>query len=199
LGLSNLSVPKKLMKAKPDSQLRNAQPYVVSHPPLAIANISRNRTKPKEPPPPFPPPPAFIPINASRIDNQVIGLLRPYYKDRLDALAGSAVSKPPGMEPAEPLPMVLQDDAPNPAQTKMSPLGQIAGGKAAAAVGAAKKKPKREKDKEATAVPPAATVPVDSTLPTDATGAALKKRGGPGRGKKGKMVDPPPRIVVASA
>jgi len=111
------------------------------------------------------------------------------------------MSKPPGMEPAEPLPMVLQDDAPNPAQTKMSPLGQIAGGKAAAAgaVGTAKKKPKREKDKEAAVVPPAATAPADSLPAADATGAVLKKRGGPGRGKKGKMGDPPPRIVVASA
>lgn len=78
----------------------------------------------------------------------------------------------------------------------MSPLGHITGGKAAAAgaVGTAKKKPKKEKEKEATVAPPAATAPVDSTLPVvpgaDTAGAALKKRGGPGRGKKGKMGDP---------
>jgi hypothetical protein len=253
-----------------------------------------SRNKPMEPPPLFPPPPQFVPLESTRMEDEIIGLLRPYYKSRFDVLAQSqsAPPKPPphttegattiggpstiqtnpaipgqllqpsvifptlpqptAQQPTQPqLPaaLVLPDDAPNSAQTKMGPLGQIAGGKSTNA--GTKKKPKKEKDP--TLPGPGGGVPgavsglvgggmngvinmnvgngggvpqmtVAASQPgnvggtigvmqtstmtqagtpgqTGTTGEAhlvVKKRGGPGRGKKGKM-DLTSRVVIATA
>ena len=58
-------------------------------------SFSLGRSKPTEPPSPFPLPP-FVPIESTRIQDEVTGLLRPRYKSRFDALAQSQVvtSKP---------------------------------------------------------------------------------------------------------
>jgi len=174
LGLSNLSVPKKLMRPK-RQDARSALP-----------------NKPKEPPPPFPLPPDFIPISSSRMEEQVIGLLRPYYKSRFDALAASATPKPPGTGEAS-SPMLLPDDLPSPGKVKMSPLGHIAGGQTTAGgVGSGKKKVKKDKETPVVLAPPPTTPGPEGVV-------VLKKRGGPGRGKKGKMPDLPPRVIIASA
>lgn len=242
-----------------------------------------------EPPPPFPPPPLFVPLEPARMEDEVIGLLRPFYKSRFDALAQSQIAtpKPPPStadgvtavggpsatqtilsQPSLPFPtlaqpivqqptqsqspttLILVDDVPSSAQTKMGPLGQISGGKSTNA--ATKKKPKKEKD------PPSSTtgsggipgvvsglirggmngvinmnvgngttiqqmtvagsqlgnvggtigVMQTSTMTqagtpgqTGTTGDApvvMRKRGGPGRGKKGKM-DLASRVVIATA
>jgi transcriptional activator SPT7 len=157
--------------------------------------ICATSTKSTEPPPPFPPPPPFIPIEASRVEDQMIGLLRPYYKSRFDALVGSAIPKPPGTEGEPPLPIVLQDDQPNPGKVKMSPLGQIAGGQTmASSVGPGKKKIKKDKETSVAPAPPSTALGPEGAV-------VMKKRGGPGRGKKGKMADLPPRpgVILASA
>ncbi|KAF8999060.1 hypothetical protein BDQ17DRAFT_1427970 [Cyathus striatus] len=163
LGISNLSIPKKLWKRKKAKAVTAA--------------------KPTEPPPPYPPPAPFIPLDSSKIEDQ-IGLLKPYYAQRFAALA--VVHAPPpslpgpqiglpgpqlgvlpgpqlgglpgpqiqvnGMQvdtstltpaPASQVPvqdilLVLQDDLPSAAQVKMGPLGQIL--KPAPTTGTAKKK-----------------------------------------------------------
>ncbi|KAA1476547.1 hypothetical protein DENSPDRAFT_867330 [Dentipellis sp. KUC8613] len=124
LGLSNLSIPKKLLKGK--HKAKNAS---------AIA-------KPTEPPPPYPPPPPFIPLDSTNVDNQ-IGLLKPYYHQRLAAYA-SAHPPPPAPYPGAPPPpapvLVLPDDPPNPAQSKIGPLGQVL--KTSPSAGTTKKKQK---------------------------------------------------------
>jgi hypothetical protein len=247
-----------------------------------------SRSKPMEPPPPFPPPPQFVPLVSTRMEDEVIGLLRPFYKSRFDALAQSQVaSKPPPpttnggpsklqttstipgqllqppllfptlphptiqqpTQPQSPTVLVLPDDVPTPAQVKMGPLGQIAGGKSTNA--ATKKKPKKEKDPTlpgtgggggvpgvvsglvgggmngvinmnvgnggsvqqmtvagsqpgnvggTIGVMQASTMTQAGTPGQTGTGEApivVKKRGGPGRGKKGKM-DLASRIVIAT-
>ena len=228
------------------------------------------------------------------MEDEVIGLLRPYYKSRFDALAQSQVTLPrppplsadgatavggpsplqgapaiPGLLLQPPLPfpplphqtvqqptqshsptaLVLPDDVPTPAQTKMGPLGQIAGGKSTNT--AAKKKPKKEKDPTLPgtggggggAVPSVVsglvgggmntvinmnvgnggsvqqmtvagsqpgnvggTISVMQTSTMTQAGTpgtttevpiVAKKRGGPGRGKKGKM-DLASRVIIAT-
>jgi hypothetical protein len=143
--------------------------------------------------------------------------------------------------------LFLPDDVPTPAQTKMGPLGQIAGGKSTNAT--TKKKQKKEKDPASSgtggggvpgvvsglvgggmngvinmnvgngggvqqmAVGPqpgnvggtigvmqASTMSqagVSGHTPGDAP-VVVKKRGGPGRGKKGKMSDLASRVVIAT-
>jgi len=271
LGVSSLSIPKKLLRPKG----------------ARIGAGNTLPTKPTEPPPPFPPPPPFVPLESTRMEDEVIGLLRPYYKTRFDALAQSvgppkppsstdgatavgnpSISQPPSFipgllplpfptlpqptlqqppQPSLPSALVLPDDVPNPSQTKMGPLGQIAGGKSAGA--AAKKKPKKEKDPvlpgtggggggvpgvvsglvggmngvinmnvgagasvqqmTVAASQPGSvggTIGVMQTSTMAQAGAvgqagapgevpAPKKRGGPGRGKKGKM-DLTSRVVI---
>jgi hypothetical protein len=123
------------------------------------------------------------------VDDQVIGLLRPYYHARFESLA--AASKPEGETTAQQS-LALPDDLPKLAQVKMSPLGQIAGGKQAAGTatsGSGKKKLKKEKEKEP---------PPQPAAPGPEGPVVVKKRGGPGRGKKGKMTDLPPKVVVAT-
>ena len=253
-----------------------------------------------EPPPPFPPPPPFVPLESTRMEDEVIGLLRPFYKTRFDALAQpqAAPSKPlpttdgtttvgdsstpqhippiPGqlLQPPHPFPtllpptaqqpiqsqpptvLTLPDDSPSQAQTKMGPLGQIAGGKSTNA--AAKKKQKKEKEPTLpstggsggggggvhgvvsglvgggmngvismsvgnggtlqqitmTGSQPGnvgGTIGVMQASTMGQTGTpgqvgtpgeapvVVKKRGGPGRGKKGKMTDLASRVVIATA
>ena len=232
------------------------------------------------------------------MEDEVIGLLRPYYKSRFDTLAQSqaVTSKPLPpivdgvtavggslaaqhassisgqlLQPPLPFPTLLQpqaaiqqpiqsqspavlalpDDVPTLAQTKMGPLGQIAGGKSTNA--AAKKKQKKEKDPAlptsgggSGGIPGAASglvggmngvinmnvgggtsvqqMTVTGSQPGNVGGTmvvmqtstmtqagtpgqggttgdgpvVMKKRGGPGRGKKGKM-DMTSRVVIATA
>lgn len=226
------------------------------------------------------------------MEDEIIGLLRPFYKSRFEALAqpqitppkppptaadgtagiGSTMQTIPGqflppplpfptipqptvqqlLQPQPPAVLILQDDVPSPAQTKMGPLGQIAGGKSTNS--AAKKKPKKEKDPAlpgtggggggvpgvvsglvgggmngvinmnvgtgggvqqmtvagsqpgnvggTIGVMQASTMTQTGTPgQTGTTGEVpivMKKRGGPGRGKKGKM-DMASRVVVATA
>lgn len=135
--------------------------------------------KPSEPPLPYPPPSPFVPLRAGDIDDQ-IGLLKPYYNNRITllvaasappipvapaplpgpALGPSLVSLdpsvpppppptiPPGNQlasppnPPAPVPsdLILPDDAPNPIQLKMGPVGQIV--KSSGTGGGTKKKGK---------------------------------------------------------
>ena len=250
------------------------------------------RSKPMEPPPPFPPPPAFVPLESTRMEDEIIGLLRPYYKSRFEVLAAQpkpplptaggsiAIGGPstlqttpaiPGQllqlpihfptlpqsivqqptRPQSPAALLLPDDAPSLAQTKMGPLGQIAGGKSTNA--SSKKKPKKEKDPAPPGTSGGGGVPgvvnglvggtmngvinmnvgggggvqqmtVAASQPGNVGGTigvmqastmtqagtpgqpgaaseaqiVVKKRGGPGRGKKGKM-DLASRVVIATA
>ncbi|RDB25280.1 hypothetical protein Hypma_007354 [Hypsizygus marmoreus] len=138
-GMSSLSIPKKLLKGKKGRGVGAAA-----------------AAKPIEPPPPYPPPPPFIPLSADKVDDQ-IGLLKPYYQGRFAALhqpsvavvaplpgpsiPGYGTTPHPQSHPQPQAPstnLVLQDDAPNPAQVKMGPLGQII--KGGVAGGGSKKK-----------------------------------------------------------
>ncbi|KAG5735985.1 Programmed cell death protein 6 [Termitomyces sp. T112] len=156
-GLSNLSIPKKLLSRKKSQK------------PSAAA-------KPTEPPPPYPPPPPFLPFTVAKVEDQ-IGLLKPYFQTRFNQLALSLLSPPvpttlpgpslpalpgpPGLPTSNPQPpvpeppsgqtpypppnaiselappvpppippenLVLADDLPNPVNVKMGPLGQIVRG-----------------------------------------------------------------------
>ncbi|GLB37890.1 putative bromo domain containing protein [Lyophyllum shimeji] len=87
-GLSSLAIPKKLLRGKKSKDKSSAA------------------AKPTEPPPPYPPPPPFIPLNASKVDDQ-IGLLKPYYQSRFSALAAmpqqpASISPPPLPGPSMP-------------------------------------------------------------------------------------------------
>jgi transcriptional activator SPT7 len=146
LGLSSLTIPKKLLKGKS----RGAAGAAIE-------------AKPKEPPPPYPPPPSLLPITSKNVGDQ-IGLLRPYFQMRLAALVPPGTFQglpylppgpqfglppPPGVPPLPYVPsssgeftrvITIQDDAPAPAQAKLGPLGQVL--KTGAAAGAVKKKNK---------------------------------------------------------
>ncbi|KAK7472167.1 Transcriptional activator spt7 [Stygiomarasmius scandens] len=78
-GLSSLTVPKRLLRRK------------------KMRNVEAPAAKPTEPPPPFPPPPPFIPLTSDKIPDQ-IGLLQPYYSERVKSLA------PPPPPPTSTLP-----------------------------------------------------------------------------------------------
>ncbi|KAF7965775.1 hypothetical protein HWV62_41801, partial [Athelia sp. TMB] len=95
-GMSNLSVPKKLLRAK-KQRVEGSTPIL-----------------PKEPPLPYPLPPPFIQLDLDNVDHQ-IGLLKPYYLERLSHLPSanphlsavppsltspSASSIPPPLPPA---------------------------------------------------------------------------------------------------
>ncbi|KAG1716473.1 hypothetical protein ID866_677 [Astraeus odoratus] len=67
LGLSSLSVPRRLLKGKRDA-------------------VGGAKAKPAETLLPYPPPPDFLPITSKNVEDQ-IGLLRPYYHQRLASLA----------------------------------------------------------------------------------------------------------------
>lgn len=107
LGITNLTIPKKLLKGK------------------RRANIANAPVRPPSPPPPYPPPPPFVPLTASRIDGQ-IGLLRERYRKKLTPpypamVDASGVPAQPELEKDE----ELAEDQPLPAQLRMGPLGQI--------------------------------------------------------------------------
>ncbi|EIN06408.1 hypothetical protein PUNSTDRAFT_89966 [Punctularia strigosozonata HHB-11173 SS5] len=237
-GLSSLSVPKKLLKAKNRAEQAAA---------AAAA-------KPAEPPLPFPPPPPFIPLDSTRIDDQ-IGLLRSYYQRRVQAIkpnvpvplpptmgtsllpppppgiygVSSPLLQPPMPPPIPPL-VVLQDDPIDSAQTKIGPIGQIT--KPTGTSGGAKKKSKGKdkepKDKGSEPGPkeadggPAGDVAMSPTVTfvgEEASGMSpvmgaeatkRKKTGGGSAGatpgalgtgakRKGKGLDPPAPMVMASA
>lgn len=69
-----------------------------------------------------------------------IGLLRDYYERRLASTSASGVA-----------PVVLPDDPPNPAQTKLGPLGQVMRPTSAAIAAAASGSKKKAKPKDPTA------------------------------------------------
>ncbi|KAH9922095.1 uncharacterized protein B0H18DRAFT_1121112 [Fomitopsis serialis] len=143
-GLQSLTVPKKLLKGKKQGHAEGP-----------------SAAKPTEPPPPFPPPPPFIPLDSRTVEKQ-IGLLKPFYSERISTLSASAAQHPPpgaasvppqtsGFPPpmppgyAQPIPtesdtpsVVLPDDAPSPSHTKIGPLGQVM--KNAPSAAASKKK-----------------------------------------------------------
>ncbi|PCH35643.1 hypothetical protein WOLCODRAFT_107620 [Wolfiporia cocos MD-104 SS10] len=202
-GLTSLTIPKKLLKGK-GKQGHAEGPSSV---------------KPSEPPPPFPPPPPFVPLDPSSVENQ-IGLLKPYYQQRLSALeasaappsalpgaplaAGSAdvpVPVPPDLPPSLPLP----DDAPSPSHTKTGPLGQILKGAPTAA--AAKKKPKGKTPAAPLAMMPAPSEgelpPTEFAAPSPMTMTESPKKGRPSAGspkkKAGKAPEAVPPVVAASA
>ncbi|KAI0074871.1 hypothetical protein K474DRAFT_1499959 [Panus rudis PR-1116 ss-1] len=94
-GLSTLSVPKKLLRGK-----NKAQP-------------GPSAAKPNEPPPPFPPPPPFIPLDSKNVDSQ-IGLLKPYYQQRISSLAQPAPVQPIAPPPPPPAIGILPPPLPGP-------------------------------------------------------------------------------------
>jgi transcriptional activator SPT7 len=194
-GLSSLTIPKKLLKNKNKGRDElNATAYV----PFSFCRVyilRFNSIKLNEPPPPYPPPPPFVPITPAMVDDQ-IGLLKPYYQSRLSALMGPSPMQPPSAPPAaafgtpvnvspsmpgpppiaSPPSISLLDDAPNPAQIKMGPIGQIVKGGPSA--GATKKK---NKAKEADKPPP-----------------QPQAKGGTGK-KKVKMGEDLPPVIFANA
>ncbi|KAI9441880.1 hypothetical protein H4582DRAFT_1421945 [Lactarius indigo] len=121
LGLSSLSIPKRLLKGKKNAKGPNAT------------------AKSAEPPPPYPPPPPFVLLTAESVKNQ-IGLLRNFYELRLASASASGVA-----------PVVLQDDPPNPSQAKLGPLGQVMRPSSAAIAAAASGSKKKSKPKDSTA------------------------------------------------
>ncbi|KAH9020108.1 hypothetical protein EDB84DRAFT_1515737 [Lactarius hengduanensis] len=128
LGLSSLSIPKRLLKGKKNAKGPNAT------------------AKSAEPPPPYPPPPPFVLLTAESVKNQ-IGLLRDFYERRLASTSASGVA-----------PVVLQDDPPNPSQAKLGPLGQVLRPSSAAIAAAASGSKKKAKPKDSTATVAAANV-----------------------------------------
>jgi len=219
-GLSSLSVPKKLLKGK------NKGP-----------KEGPTAAKPSEPPLPFPLPPPFIPIDSENVENQ-IGLLKPYYQQRIAALVaqqqpppqlpppfltpeinGSGFGYPapvpyPPQPPANTL-VILPDDPPNPAHTKIGPIGQVM--KTAPATSSKKKskaKPKVEGGDpggggahdasvegglETPVTTPHAHLPSESPKKPKGGGVGAGG-GGSGKKKKAVPVDPPlPSVVMASA
>ncbi|KAI0050843.1 hypothetical protein FA95DRAFT_1635331 [Auriscalpium vulgare] len=200
LGMSSLSIPKKLLKGK-----KNAVN------PLAPAKTA-------EPPLPYPLPPPFIPIDSHSIDNQ-IGLLKPFYQHRLSSLATLHPAPPPPYPGAPPPlsspPLVLPDDPPNPAQAKLGPLGQVLRPSAAAS---SKKKASAAKAKAAdvaAAATPSASVFSPGPGESEPPSSPKKKKvattpvgpsSGPGTGTGKKRGRPPgsateglPPVVAASA
>ncbi|KAI0264096.1 hypothetical protein BC834DRAFT_883527 [Gloeopeniophorella convolvens] len=156
--------------------------------------------KSAEPPPPYPPPSPFIPLTAESAKNQ-IGLLRGYFEQRL---ASSTLD-------------VLPDDAPNPAQAKLGPLGQAirpSGATSGGAAGAKKKAKPKDIAAAAPAMPPTPVMSAGVLSPQVSVAAATpapevaqtpkKKKAGaaPGGGTGKKRGRPPeglPPVVVASA
>jgi len=213
-GLSNLSIPKRLLKGKGKGENK----------------LLSSAASPAEPPPPFPPPPPFILLSSDKVEDQ-IGLLRPYYQSRINALASPAhfplavppafgsnvvgpyqyaqgINNAPPNPPINPQPIILPDDPPNLSQMKMGPLGQII--KGGPLGGGAKKKTKRKETPApsfnsdlANVVPesqPSVSVgfpPAEST-PKKKKGVGAGTGGGTGN-KKAKLGEAFPPAVMASA
>ncbi|KDQ56329.1 hypothetical protein JAAARDRAFT_208033 [Jaapia argillacea MUCL 33604] len=168
-GLSSLAVPKRLLKGKKGEQK------------VSVA------VKPTEPPLPFPLPPPFIALDSTKIDEQ-IGLLRPYYHQRISSI--QPTQPPPTFPypgPPNPVSVTLPDDLPTTQQTKLGPLGQVM--KPNASGGTTKKKVKAKEAQAAAAAPMANGVmsPVEGegNVPPS---AKSPKKGGPGRKKKVAVV-----------
>ena len=101
-GLSNLSIPKKLLKGKKGQNKPTTLVFflfLISHDIYVVTAF--HSAKPSEPPLPYPPPAPFVPLRASDIDDQ-IGLLKPYYHNRIALLVAS--SAPPIAVAPAPLP-----------------------------------------------------------------------------------------------
>ncbi|KAL0955565.1 hypothetical protein HGRIS_001806 [Hohenbuehelia grisea] len=225
-GLSTLTIPKRLFKPKKGDNRASA--VYVFNLFLSFQNThSILSVKPAEPPLPYPLPPPLIPLDSSKIEDQ-IGLLRPYYMERITALTTVAPTAPtappppnypglapPGVQPSE-MPaalgnlVTLPDDMPTAAQAKMGPLGQIVKG---APAGSSKKK------KASAPAPPGppnpSAVTAGGAVPAEGTpGPSPKKKGatGVGRGNGGKKKPGadgqgegqssfalPPPVIAASA
>ncbi|KAF9476670.1 hypothetical protein BDN70DRAFT_882134 [Pholiota conissans] len=202
-GMSNLTIPKRLLKGKKGQNKPTA-------------------SKPTEPPPPYPPPPPLVPLTAGKVDDQ-IGLLKPYYQNRFALLAAAnappsnmpslpgpsfglpgpslpGLPHPAGPMPPPPVPavitgpqtqpngspnglpyppiepnLVLPDDPPTPAQVKMGPIGQIV--KPNATAGTAKKKAKVAVPERApSASGTAGSYPAGSVGTPEAGGSSPKKK-----------------------
>jgi len=207
-GMSNLSVPKKLLKGKNKGESKlSATACVLAwyhklhYRFIHLLPVTSNSVQLNEPPLPYPPPPPFIPLDSKTLDHQ-IGLLKPYYQERLSMLSANAPrpSDPllfsfanpstAGTNQASPtdtkLPVVLPDDTPNPVHVKIGPLGQITRGP----LGGTSKKKAKGKDPAA----PAGYVPsaVPLTEPTLSGGLSTvssdgKKNGGGGKQVKGEQ------------
>lgn len=229
-NLTSLTIPKKLLKGKGKANAKEGPSTYVS---LLMHtcphhSLSPSSSKPSEPPPPFPPPPPFIPLDSKRVDEQ-IGLLRPYYQQRISALAGSVPPHPAHsalftasdtssiIDPSQsqlprhlmqdgtgsPPPIILPDDLPSPAHTKISPLGQVM--KSASNAASAKKKAK--------AKPPAVPPPMQNGPSSGPSQGGFEEFPGPslGGGKVGgkgpstpskgskKVNSALPPVVMASA
>jgi transcriptional activator SPT7 len=201
-GMSSLSIPKKLLKGKSKGENK----------------LSSAAAQPKEPPPPYPPPPPFVPLNPKNVNHQ-IGLLKPYYQERLSILSStvppvSALSAFP-MSAIVPThaysndrpPVMLQDDPPNPSQVKIGPLSQIVRGGPSG--GASKKKTKGKDPAVPVGHIPVAVPMVQPTVSGGLNASELpQKKAGPAVGgaagtggakKKGKVAEGLPPVVVASA
>ncbi|KAG1892955.1 uncharacterized protein F5891DRAFT_1209440 [Suillus fuscotomentosus] len=189
LGLSSLTIPKKLLKGKS----RGAAGAAIE-------------AKPKEPPPPYPPPPPLLPITSKNVGDQ-IGLLRHYFQVRLASLAPPGTLQglpylPPGPQfgflphpGVLPLPYVpnssgdfariitIPDDAPAPAQAKLGPLGQVL--KTGAAAGAVKKKNKAKEPGPMSGPGMSDAVPVEPMRAFNGLGPEGKDVGGTGAGNGG--------------
>ncbi|KAF9262573.1 hypothetical protein L218DRAFT_391960 [Marasmius fiardii PR-910] len=74
-GMSSLSIPKRLLKGKKKQ------------------NVSSPNSKPTEPPLPYPLPPPLVQLTAAQIPNQ-IGLLQPYYNQRITSLIPPSLTQP---------------------------------------------------------------------------------------------------------
>jgi hypothetical protein len=101
-GLSNLSIPKKLLKEKKGQNKPTMLVFflfLISHDIYVITAFYS--AEPSEPPLPYPLPAPFVPLRASNIDNQ-IELLRPYYHNWIALLVAS--SAPPIAVAPAPLP-----------------------------------------------------------------------------------------------
>ncbi|KAK0226915.1 hypothetical protein EDD85DRAFT_854061 [Armillaria nabsnona] len=190
LGMSSLTIPKRLLKGKKRSKG-----------PLSAA------VKPSEPPPPYPPPPPFVALTVGKVNDQ-IGLLKPFYQSRISAMSAPPPPPPPTLNsyplltdssgapipiPAPPPPppsspppdTVISDDAPAPSQMKMGPLGQIikTGGTSA----------KKKSKPAGSAAPSGNAAPAAAATPGGEAAAPKKKKGatgvGTGNGRKKKLLE----------
>ncbi|KAK0231399.1 hypothetical protein IW262DRAFT_1343900 [Armillaria fumosa] len=189
LGMSSLTIPKRLLKGKKRSKG-----------PLSAA------VKPSEPPPPYPPPPPFVPLTVGKVNDQ-IGLLKPFYQNRVSAMSAPPPPPPPTLNsyplltdssgvpipiPAPPPPppsspppdTVIPDDAPAASQMKMGPLGQII--KTAGTAAKKKSKPAAPPGNAATTGAAAATPGGEATTPKKKKGATGV---GTGNGRKKKLLE----------
>ncbi len=89
-----------------------------------IQTDSLPRAASNEPPPQYPPPPALLPFTQSILD-PAIGLLLPFYRERLEKTSVAVGPVSEGVAPPSPTGQILPDEAPDLAHVKSGPLGQI--------------------------------------------------------------------------